>query len=110
MISSCKEGLQLIGTGDRIKLIIPSSLGYGSRDLGIIPSNSILIFDFTLTSSKNQLSRVKLNKEILIFHKSLSFNNQFNPYELIVSLKKSRMVYSTKKNAMIFNVKITQRA
>ena len=53
LISGCKEGLQLIGTGGKIKLIIPSNIGYGYRDLGVIPPNSILIFDFTVTSFKN---------------------------------------------------------
>ncbi len=41
-------GLPLIGEGGRIKLIIPSSMGYGSRSVGDIPKNSCLVFDIDL--------------------------------------------------------------
>lgn len=54
VISGWKEGLQLIGTGGKIKLLIPSALGYGSsaqyNSAGaiIIPKNSVIIFDVEL--------------------------------------------------------------
>jgi len=53
MISGWKEGIQLIGQGGKIKLIIPSALGYGSQATGKIPANSVLIFDVTLQSFTN---------------------------------------------------------
>ena len=43
-------GLQLIGPGGRIELLIPPSLGYGNRAAGGIPPGSGLIFDVTLVS------------------------------------------------------------
>lgn len=41
-------GLPLIGEGGSIKLIIPSSMGYGTRAVGNIPKNSCLVFDIDL--------------------------------------------------------------
>ncbi len=43
-----QEGLQLIGEGGKIKLIIPSALAYGSNGSGSIGSNEVLVFDITL--------------------------------------------------------------
>ena len=42
------EGLQLIGEGGKIKLIIPSDLAYGSNGSGSIGKNEVLAFDVTL--------------------------------------------------------------
>ena len=53
MIEGWKEGIPFIGAGGKIKLLIPSSLGYGSQATGKIPSNSVLIFDVTLHSFTN---------------------------------------------------------
>ena len=53
VIKGWTEGLQLIGEGGRIKLYIPSDLGYGQRGAGTIKPNSALIFDVDL---------VKVNK------------------------------------------------
>ncbi|MCF8286393.1 MAG: FKBP-type peptidyl-prolyl cis-trans isomerase [Chitinophagaceae bacterium] len=38
----------LIGKGGRIKVVLPSSLGYGAQTTGPIPANSPLYFDITL--------------------------------------------------------------
>jgi len=43
-----QEGLQLIGLKGKIKLLVPSSLGYGSTAKTNIPANSVLIFDVEL--------------------------------------------------------------
>lgn len=48
LIPGWQLGLPLIGEGGRIKLIIPSSLGYGCNDNGPIPGNSVLYFDVEL--------------------------------------------------------------
>jgi len=42
------EGLQLIGEGGKIKLIIPSGLAYGQSGSGSIGPNEVLAFDITL--------------------------------------------------------------
>ncbi len=48
VIAGWQEGLQLIGEGGKVKLIIPSALAYGDRQAGSIPPNSVLVFDVTL--------------------------------------------------------------
>lgn len=53
LIQGWKEGIPLIGNGGKIKLLVPSSLGYGSQQQGNIPANSVLIFDITLYNFTN---------------------------------------------------------
>ena len=48
VIQGWKEGIPLIKKGGKIKLIIPSALGYGCQTVGVIPGNSVLIFDIEL--------------------------------------------------------------
>lgn len=48
VISGWTEGLQLMPVGSTYKLYIPSNLGYGSREAGPIPGNSVLIFKIEL--------------------------------------------------------------
>ena len=48
VIKGWQEGLQLIGVNGKIKLLIPSALGYGSTAKTKIPANSVLIFDVEL--------------------------------------------------------------
>ena len=50
VIRGWQEGLPLIGAGGKIKLLIPSALGYGDKVVGTIPRNSVLIFDVELVS------------------------------------------------------------
>lgn len=44
------EGIQLIGTGGSITLLIPSNLAYGPSGRGSIPGNTNLAFDVDLIS------------------------------------------------------------
>ncbi len=53
LIPGWTEGIQLIGRGGKIKLIIPSALGYGAQETGSIPANSVLVFDITLYDFSN---------------------------------------------------------
>jgi FKBP-type peptidyl-prolyl cis-trans isomerase FkpA len=48
VIPGFTEGLQKIKEGGKIRLFIPSKLGYGNSDQGPIPPYSTLIFDITL--------------------------------------------------------------
>jgi FKBP-type peptidyl-prolyl cis-trans isomerase FkpA len=48
LIQGWQEGIPLIGKGGKIKLLVPSDLGYGSQQQGSIPANSVLVFDITL--------------------------------------------------------------
>jgi FKBP-type peptidyl-prolyl cis-trans isomerase len=48
VIQGWKIGLPLIQKGGKIKLIIPSSLGYGCNGFGTVPANSILYFEIDL--------------------------------------------------------------
>lgn len=42
------EALQLMRPGDQWELYVPASLGYGDREAGQIPPNSVLIFKIEL--------------------------------------------------------------
>lgn len=48
VIKGFQEGFQLFKLGGVGKLIIPPSLGYGDKDFGTIPANSVLVFDIEL--------------------------------------------------------------
>lgn len=48
LIMGWQIAVPLIGKGGHIKVVIPSSLGYGSRAAGTIPANSPLYFDIVL--------------------------------------------------------------
>ncbi|GMO32177.1 MAG: hypothetical protein Ta2F_08050 [Termitinemataceae bacterium] len=50
VIPGWTEGIQLMSAGSHYKFFIPSNLAYGDRDVGdgIIPANSVLIFDVEL--------------------------------------------------------------
>ena len=52
VIPGWDEGVQLMKKGSKARFIIPSNLGYGDRDLGKIPPNSILIFDVEVLDVK----------------------------------------------------------
>ncbi len=55
LIEGWKIGLPMLKKGGQIRLFIPPTLGYGASDVKdpsgniIIPANSVLIFDITLT-------------------------------------------------------------
>lgn len=53
LIQGWKEGIPFIGKGGKIKLMVPSALGYGSQAKNGIPANSVLVFDITLYNFTN---------------------------------------------------------
>lgn len=53
LIEGWRIGLPLIKEGGRIRMIIPSALGYGCGGAGPIPGNAILDFDVTLVDVTN---------------------------------------------------------
>lgn len=48
VIPGWTEGIPLFKEGGKGILLIPSALGYGNREVGGIPANSVLIFDIEL--------------------------------------------------------------
>ena len=48
VIKGWTEGVQLMPVGSAYKFYIPANLGYGARDQGSIPANSVLIFKIEL--------------------------------------------------------------
>jgi len=50
LIKGFAEGLTQFGKGGKGELIIPSGLGYGNVVSGVIPANSVLVFDFELVT------------------------------------------------------------
>jgi FKBP-type peptidyl-prolyl cis-trans isomerase len=52
VIKGWQEGIPTIGSGGKVKLLIPSGLAYGSRAMPTIPANSVLIFDVELLDFK----------------------------------------------------------
>lgn len=54
VIKGWQEGIPLVGVGGRIKLLIPSALGYQDVEKTGIPANSVLIFDIELVDIYNK--------------------------------------------------------
>ena len=52
LIKGWDEGIPMFEQGTRLMLRIPPELGYGSRDMGTIPPNSLLYFEIEIISSE----------------------------------------------------------
>lgn len=52
LIYGWQIGIPLLKEGGKATFFIPSGLGYGSHDLGVIPPNSVLIFEIELIDIK----------------------------------------------------------
>jgi FKBP-type peptidyl-prolyl cis-trans isomerase len=50
-IAAWQEGLLGMRVGGQRRLVVPPSLGYGSRAAGEIPPNSVLVFDIEMISA-----------------------------------------------------------
>ena len=56
VIKGWQEGIQLVGVGGKIKLVVPSNLGYGEQGNQGIEPNSTLLFDVTVDSVKHYVT------------------------------------------------------
>ena len=54
LIAGFKEGLQQMKVGDKVRLFVPSHLGYGPQGSGPIPPNADLVFDLEITGIAEQ--------------------------------------------------------
>lgn len=54
VIKGWDEGIALLNKGAKAQLVIPPDIAYGSRDMGVIPPNSTLIFDVELVDFESQ--------------------------------------------------------
>ena len=52
LIKGWQTGLPFCREGGKIRLVIPSALGYTTRNLGTIPPNSVLVFDVEVLEIK----------------------------------------------------------
>ncbi|MEL6303244.1 MAG: peptidylprolyl isomerase [Bacteroidota bacterium] len=52
LIPGFREGLQSMNMGDKVRLFIPSHLGYGPQGSGPIPPNSDLVFDLEIVGGQ----------------------------------------------------------
>ena len=50
LIKGWQIGIPKLQKGGKGTFIIPSQLGYGNRDMGKIPANSVLVFEITLVN------------------------------------------------------------
>ena len=50
VIKGWQQGIPLFSVGGKGKLFVPSGLGYGAYANGIIPANSVLVFDIQLVN------------------------------------------------------------
>ena len=58
-----REGLLTLKVGDKVRLFIPSYLGYGDRDYGPIPGGSTLVFDLEITGFASETNGEKLKSK-----------------------------------------------
>lgn len=59
VIKGWQEGLQLVGEGGKIQLVIPSDLGYGERGTQGIEPNSALLFDVDVVEVHKFIPKVE---------------------------------------------------
>lgn len=64
VVPGFSEGLQLMKRGGEYKLFIPAALGYGDKESGPIPANSVLIFSVKLIDFKSRAEIMAMQQQM----------------------------------------------
>jgi len=64
VVPGFSEGLQKMKKGGKYRLWIPPQLGYGDKEAGPIPANSVLVFDVTLHDYKTRAEVMEMQRQM----------------------------------------------
>lgn len=73
VIKGWDEGIAYLKVGDKATFSIPPELGYGAKEVGTLPANSILIFDVELLEAKEPLKVWEAGEDTIVTESGLKY-------------------------------------